>query len=143
MPGKRKQEMTPAQLEAERVRKRGVARELRERQKAEREAARAATGSPLIGAGDFPTLDASAAGHRPEEEVAVSPIPLSEYIDAGELVGMLTLTFRTGADPQALLSGAERDWLDQHPFGAAVVEERMILHGLGDAYEDWASGSPM
>lgn len=72
----------------------------------------------------------------PDDKVLV---PLAEYREAGELIGTLTTIFRLGLDPDAILSGEERSWLEAHPFGAAVVEERMVLRGLADAYEVWAS----
>jgi len=145
MAGKLKDEMTPQQLKAERDRKARVGRELRERQKAEREAAQSSAHPPLAGAGDFPALEmavALAQGVAAGAPLAAPEIPLSEYIEAGELLGILTVSFRLGLDPQDVLSGSERDWLAKHPFGSAIVEERMILHGLGDAYEDWSAESP-
>ena len=159
--GKARELMSEEELEAERERVRIAAKQNRARKRADalrtdgrlqdalqvlRDAGLSASGDRIepkktTGTKKTVALDLPAGDPQEFEATAdtVNLVPLAEYREAGELIGTLSLIFRLGLDPTALLSGAERHWLEDHPFGAAVVEERMVLRGLAEDYELWAA----
>lgn len=164
--GKPRDEMTDEELEQERERVKIAARQSRARRRAETLRAEGKEDEALqvlrdAGLNEFgERIDAPSPlqVRRAVERIAVlgedeepgygaltatpssdDGVPLSELIEAGELLGTLATLFRVGLDPEAILTGAERDWLERHPYGAAVVEERMILHGLAEPYQAWSS----
>lgn len=160
--GKARDEMTAAERKAETVRVRIASRQTRARKRAEklrgegkadealrvlRDAGLSADGKRLEDDTAILMAENLRAPLLPEEsgteseESVVSAIPLSEYVGAGEISGILGTLFRIGVNPDDVLSGSERDWLREHDFGETIVAERMDLKGLGDDYRAWADSS--
>lgn len=64
-----------------------------------------------------------------------STIPVSEYVRAGQIAGLLEAHFRSGMSMHG--DQAMHAWLVAHPVGQSVVLELLSVAGLGDSFRLW------